>query len=167
MQFDRYVDAGKSHLREAEECRDAGSLPALGEKQRAGHQHGFCPRTGPRPAPPGTTSGAKRRAEHRSHQGMAFGPFWTPTTPAGFQQAQKAAKPLEIRNPQAFPSAKPQLLQEAAPGDKKGLSTGEPRRKTARTPITGNTTGPHTGVGTSWPSCGGLVPPGTGRSSEG
>lgn len=91
MQFDRYVDAGKSHLREAEECRDAGSLPALGEKQRAGHQHGFCPRTGPRPAPPGTTSGAKRRAEHRSHRGMALDPGLAP----------RAASCAESRGPEA------------------------------------------------------------------
>lgn len=82
-----------------------------------------------------------------------------PTTPAGFQQAEKAAKPLEIRNPQAFPSAKPQPLQEAAPGDKKGLSTGEPRRKTARAPITGNTTSPTPGWAPPGPAAGGSCPP--------
>lgn len=91
----------------------------------------------------------------------------TPTTQRVSSTVERQQKNLEIRNPEAFPSAKPQPLQEAGPGDKKGLSTGEPRRETARAPITGSTTGPHTGVGTSWPSCGGLVPPGTGRSSEG
>lgn len=156
-----------------EEGQDGGTPSPAPRSPSPSRAPGLCTNPQQGPQPPRMVPLHPRCLPSSTLRGDA--PSWgspraqliAPTTPAGFQQAEKAAKHPEIRNPEAFPSAKPQPLQEAAPGDKKGLSTGEPRRKTARAPIEGNTTGPHTGVGTSWPSYGGLVPPGTGWSSEG
>lgn len=96
MQFDSYVDDGKSHLREPEEeFRDAGG---------AGSQtaHSFCPQPGPHPVcrhqnrelEPDLSTAATRRwlwtpVQHLRHQTGTHGCCWAARLPCCPQQSPR------------------------------------------------------------------------------